>query len=103
MPSPIRDAEIAGLSYRQWRRFVSELWPHHRTGSGNPDGDFSPHEEAVVRVLGRLHASGVFGRLGVPLEVARRVDAEVWLAGPDVQLLEIEWGEGVKVSVPVAA
>lgn len=101
--SPIRDAEVAGLSYRQRHRFVSELWPHHRTGSGNPVGELSRHEEAVLRILGRLNSSGAFGRLGVPLDVARRVDAELWLAGYDVAALVIEWEQGVKVSVPVAA
>jgi hypothetical protein len=102
MTSPIAISETGGLTYRQVHRFVTELWPRHRVGSGGRV-ELDTHETLVMFVLGKLNQSGVFtgsGLNGVPLVIARRID-QVLMNHPKDRPLVLTFDHGVTVTIPL--
>jgi len=102
MTSPIQVAEAAGLTYRQANRFVTELWPRHRVGSGGRVA-LDDHEALVLHAIGVLNRSGLFtgsGMNGVPLVTARRID-QALIGHPRDEPLTLVFDGGVTITIPL--
>jgi hypothetical protein len=102
MTSPISISETGGLTYRQVHRFVTELWPRHRVGSGGRV-ELDDHETFVLHVIGTLNQSGLFtgsGMNGVPLVTARRIDQALMTHHKDGPLI-LGFDHGVTVTIPI--
>jgi hypothetical protein len=102
MTSPVKLSETGGLTYRQVHRFVTELWPQHRVGSGGRVA-LDDHETLVLQAIATLNRSGLFtgsGMNGVPLVTARRID-QALIGHPRDTPLTLVFDHGVTVTIPL--